>query len=644
MNRTPLFMLVGLLLLVFWLGARSLDADAIWNDEFYSIYDAGGALYGPKTPLDIWNGVAERNPWHTPGFFLILGGWGALTGWQPPTLRLLSLLFGLLAVAWTYRLGRDWLAPQAGLYAAALVGLSVFFIHYTHEIRMYTLLVLLVAFTLWAYLRIVRSAPPPRRLLWLGLLCGMVGLLYIHYYAALVLVMIGVYHLALLPSGLPRRRWLNIAGVMLLAGLLFLPWAGTLLAGLTAAAESTQLHERALTPPEILLRIGYLFGNGEPLALAVGLVLALVGSLPLLRQRQMRARVSTIWVLALGLVGLLLLANLLLRIMHEGRVRYVIMLWTPLALLVALGLYSLRQRLPRAGGLLVWLLLGGWFAFGLVNQSSAGFSANLDGIRYDFPLDVIAARLRDEVQAEDVVVSYLPDGSPIWVAERNQDIAAFYFSGVPVVSSTMRMPNTPELRSDALEFTRQSLGGRLRVWLAHRQDEPRPLLYGDLVERMGDDGYALCRTIQSDDFIHIDLYTRETLCCLQYDKTEPQIARYGGDITLTGVQLLPVEDEGGRLPVIMTWAQAASVPPYVYSVALHLWAADGTVVAQADYGLEIPATTCQRALLEVAALEPGEYTLHAAVYDWQTGERLPGVNAAGEAAGDMLPIATVMIE
>src|SRR5215216_3120094 len=121
MKRRLWWWLIPLMLLVFWLGARGLNADPIWSDEYYSIYSAGLGPFGPLTPAGIWERIAGYDPWHTPGFFTLLNLWGRLVGGNPPALRALAMLLALLALAWTYRLGRDVMTPRAGLYAALVM-------------------------------------------------------------------------------------------------------------------------------------------------------------------------------------------------------------------------------------------------------------------------------------------------------------------------------------------------------------------------------------------------------------------------------------------------------------------------------------------------------------------------------------------
>src|SRR5690606_14646235 len=117
----------------------------------------------------------------------------------------------------------------------------------------------LTTFTFWVYLRIIQR-PRVHQLEWLALLVGTLGHLYIHYFAALPLAALMLYHLLFVPK---NRRWWAVVLTLGLAGLLFLPWLRNLMIGLELAADSEQLHEIALSPGAALERLLMLFGNGS---------------------------------------------------------------------------------------------------------------------------------------------------------------------------------------------------------------------------------------------------------------------------------------------------------------------------------------------------------------------------------------------
>jgi hypothetical protein len=630
-------LLIPLLLLTFWLGARGLNIDPIWGDERLSIFDAGGWPYEPRTPADIWVGVTNRNPWHAPGFFIILSFWGRIVGWQPPVLRLLPLLFGVLAVAWTYRLGRDWTrSPLVGLVGAATVGVSAFFVHYLHELRMYTLFALLTAFSLWVYWRIIH---PPKAIagtlnltplqtqtrsqnpiwLYLGLLAGAVSMLYTHYFAALPLFAIGLYHLLFAPK---NKRWWQVVFVMLVAGLIFLPWFNSLLLGIGRAAsdQAGYVRARAATLPETIQRVSYLFSNDNLILLGGAVVLAL------LAWKQRGAR--QIWFFALSIFALILLVNSYFRIMTLTRMRYTLGLWPLLGLVVGLGVMYLTKRWRWAAP----LFLGAWLIFGISASANRGFISGLfvDGRSYIFPWNRVREDFLEHAQPGDALVINVPEerGS---LASGNQTIATYYLSE-SFVRVTVADWMLDERQQDAVYDTALDFAGQSsRVWVAYEANQ-RP---SDLPRFEGrlSENYDVCPLGLNISTVRFDLYTQSPVCCLPADDA-PVLIQYDEGISVTGLDPLP--ETADTLPVLLGWKIDDAVPPYQYSVALHVLDEQDNLVAQADYGLPEIAFSCQRAEIALENLPPGHYSLHLIIYAWESGERLTGEVVETGVTGDRL--------
>jgi hypothetical protein len=483
--------LVPLLLLTFWLGARSLDADAIWLDEYFSIYDSGGGAYGPLSPMDIWQRVGERNPWHAPGYFIILNLWERAVGAEPAALRALSLLFGVLAVAWTYALGRRLVSHHVALYAAVVLGTSAFFVYYLHEIRMYTLIAFLAAFALWVYLRLIDLCHEPTIWLWLGLLASAALLLYTHYLAAIPLVAIGLYHLLFVPK---TRRWWQVVGVMALAGALFLPWVGSLVAGLGLATGDESLHDRALSTRQAVEKLAFLFSNG-----GVALFAAFAGlSLLAFRRGGWRS-----WFFPLVMLAVMLAINARFEIIPAGRIRYLLSLWPLLAIIVALGMAQLARWKP-----LPLLALVAWAGIGLWNVGNPGFTSDLASTDYVFPLHLIDDQLRAYGQAGDFVIDYLSDGMASITYDRTAD---FYFSrrGMRFDNIEMRANDSEQdvEEREALDIA----ASHPRVWLAYVPDN-RPTGLSAFEARLAE-GYTLCGAKVDEPALHLDLYARSPADC-----------------------------------------------------------------------------------------------------------------------------------
>ena len=273
--------------------------------------------------------MARVNRLMPPGYFLLLNLWGRAVSWEPAALRVLSLLVGALGVCMTYRLGRDLFGKRMGLASAALLGTSSMVVYYMHELRMYAAVPFLTALMLWAYFRVVNSSEKQGVGVWLALLAGAAGLLYTHYFAGIAVIALGGYHLLFAPK---TRRWWQVTGLLIVAGLLFLPWG---IAVLTAGGGGTTGEsENALRVLDAIYRIGMNFANGNFLAFALVCVFALMA-------RSSNAR--RVIILTLLLLLLYIVANVALQVLHGGRLRYVLALWTPLALVSAIGLRQLSR-------------------------------------------------------------------------------------------------------------------------------------------------------------------------------------------------------------------------------------------------------------------------------------------------------------
>jgi hypothetical protein len=646
------WLMIPLLLLVFAVSARWLNADPVWADEFFSIRDAAGSLERPLPPWEVWHDLGVRNPWHVPGFFLLLNGWGRAVGWTPFALRALSLLVGLLAVAFTYRLGRDFISAKAGLFAAVVLGSSAFFIYYLHELRMYTLFALFTVLTLWAYLTLVhrsggrsvkdiasgrgvqdagsgRGIPQgdfalPRPYVWgiyAALLGGAVGLLYTHYFAALPLVAIGVYH-ALYGLVIWRKQqaesvrgWLAVSGTLLLAGLLFLPWLSVLLEGLSRAAAAEELHARALDAGEAVSKLLFLFGNGSPLLLVlagIGIVLALRG------QGVRRLLFFTVAVIAAGLV-----ANGVLQLMHGGRLRYLMSALPLLALLAGAGL----ARWRRVG----WLLLAAWLIGGINAVGQPDF-VDIDGGATRYPSQQVAAAIRADAWASDLVVNFTQNFPGYFPGAGEIDFGTLPVSYAFIGGDESLFVRHMVIDDNPLdEPTLDALWTHDRLWVAS-VPENLPAAYDTFAATLRE-SYQFCRAAAAPA-MQVELYARSPVCCLNDESAA--LLRFGEGITLNGVDV--PASAAGVLPVSLLWTVTGGVAPHAYSVSLQILDTAGAKVAQADYGLAAQLHTCQRAEVDISALPPGTYTVHATVYAWETGERLPGVVIASGATGDLLPV------
>ncbi len=655
---------VPVLLLAAWLGARSLDADAIWYDEFFAIYNAGGAHHGPLPPQEILRRLAEYNPWQGPGYPLMLAGWGALMGWSAFAGRAFSLLAGLLAIAWTYRLGRDMASPRVGLSAALTLAASAFFVDYLHELRAYTLYALFTAMTLAAYWRLMTRKPGP--VTQGSLLLGMLGLLYTHYFAGLAAVGLGLYHLLFARK---TRSWRRVTLLMGAAAVLFLPWLAVMLRAVDLATADAARQGRALDAGETFQAVLYAFSNG------VIVLLVVVGAAAFARGRS----AGLLWFLAGFVLALSLILNALVPVITH--VRYLMALWPLLALLVGLGVERLSAHgVPPRLVMAVWIGAGLWNAFNLAFIDGLFRDVHHDFFRPHLPVHTMTRTIAANLQTEDGVAFDAPVNAWAWAGAFD-----YYMKPFPVHYTMLDWLTTSSQEGLFYGLAQEFLADRARVWLGVERDFPpdftprmnsapggslsppatefsarsglipggdKPRSAGsnhpptEIIARLAefervlaDEGFIRCGSYLDLSNLTLDLYSRGHDCCLP-PANPTSIMSFGGNIQLTHFNAMQTDEQ---LQVLAAWQAAPDVPRNTYSVALHLEDEDGQLAAQADYGLPPDAYACRVARISLADLPDGDYTLMITVYNWATGGRLPAVRTATGEEGERLVVETFVI-
>ncbi|AFZ58233.1 glycosyltransferase family 39 protein [Anabaena cylindrica FACHB-243] len=163
---------------------------------------------------------------HPPIFFLSQHFWLRLFGNSEAAMRSLNTLISIAAMGGAYGLGKFILGHRGGLFLAALLGISPFYLFHSLNFRMYAPLVLWAVLSAWSLLHLIEQQnsqnPQSRRsqIFWNGLLIisSAAGLMTFYLYAYWLIV------LGVLVLYLDRRHWLQ-HGLRLGSGvLLTMPW------------------------------------------------------------------------------------------------------------------------------------------------------------------------------------------------------------------------------------------------------------------------------------------------------------------------------------------------------------------------------------------------------------------------------------
>jgi hypothetical protein len=587
--------LIGLFLVITWLGARNLNADGVWYDEWWSMYNAGAGWFGePLSPVDIWNRLATEDPWQLPGYPWMLSAWGNSVGWTEYTARTLSLVAGILAVAVTYRLALDISRHRIVAYgAAATLGGSTWLIYYLHEIRGYTIIVLLAALLLLLYLRIIKR---PRGIVtYAAFLLTMVTLLYIHYFCALFVAVIGLWHLTGLPQGLRSRHWWLTLACFMIAGATLLPF----LADVLYATSVTQTQNRAVLDPASLLSIVgdmvYAFGN-------TGVALVVLLAFFSLRSR-------SAWKFWLFMVILLALDMAGYYYLKVNEIRYSMAIMPIFALIMGFGVYELSKVRVRPA-----LIASIWLISTVVVDQNFDVRSVLNRTQPQ-PVREMAQILTPRLQEGDVVLNILGAGNR--PSLQLHPIVQYFDDWAPQVQ--VLEIETRHTVQNYVPRIREAVGNANRVWVTY---DPRWISteWSLLMYWLNEHNIYQCATITDTDDLHILAFGRLT--------DSAPIFTYGEGIQIQPIGTINAQD--GTFSVWLGFNVPQNTPSGTYSVALHVENGAGQMNTQMDYALPEVGQSCR--MVEIPLNQPleDEYHLFTMVYGWQTGERLMGTTPDGE--------------
>jgi uncharacterized membrane protein len=349
---------------------------------------------GGRGVADTIRSLAVNDPQHPPLFFALARLWAYVAGSSITSLRALSALFGLLALA-----AGGWLAyvlfgsRRTALIAVALLAISPFQILYAKEAREYSLWVATVAASSAALLLALKSRSMRA---WLIYSLTLAAALYT--FPNTVLVVLG-HGLFLLFQARSRQVFRQFAAAVGGAFILFLPWIGVMVLQRGALRAGTDWTTESVPLSTLLHSWLVVFGLGVfdkkegPTSVGTlpGLVfgavlLAEVAALVVLRLRGPRAA----WLLVASLIFAtafpLMLADVATGGIRSVTPRYLapVYLALPIALafLISRGLFSDRGR-TRAVTALV--------ALGTIAASAAAYAESANARVWWNQDDVAAA-------------------------------------------------------------------------------------------------------------------------------------------------------------------------------------------------------------------------------------------------------------
>lgn len=243
--------IAGVALLALALRLFRIDGQSAWFDEAFTIH-ASASPWGDMLRIL----VQDFN--HPPLHSALVHWWFDVFGVGVLQARVLSAIFGTMAVVALYWLGSLLFDRRTALLAALLLAISQLGIIYSQEARGYSLLVFLFAIASGFFVKAFRAGNISAFACFVATATLM---LYVHYYAIFALGGFVIFALVFRArSSIPALWWVAAVGVIIVA---YLPW---LTSGVVESAVrnpqgavSDQLFARLASP----LRALNWFNNGK---------------------------------------------------------------------------------------------------------------------------------------------------------------------------------------------------------------------------------------------------------------------------------------------------------------------------------------------------------------------------------------------
>ena len=155
MNKNHTLILILIVLLGLLLRLWNIDKpEGMWNDEYLT-----WSIANLKFPQDFFKGVA--NNCHAPLHYFYLKGWMAIFKDSDVSLRVSSLVPGVISIFTMYLCAKEYLVKKHGelcaLAAAFITAISGFLIYFSQEVRIYSLTFLIASMVLFYSLRVFNN-------------------------------------------------------------------------------------------------------------------------------------------------------------------------------------------------------------------------------------------------------------------------------------------------------------------------------------------------------------------------------------------------------------------------------------------------------------------------------------------------------
>lgn len=624
----------------------ALSAQSLWNDEGTSVALSQLSLEA------ITNGAARDI--HPPLYYYLLHFWMPLVGQSEFAVRFLSVIAGVLTVAFVFRIAYAVFDEEVAIFAAYLAAFSPFQVYYSQETRMYiwvTLWATVSVFAMTMMLKRVASRQSPvvsptmnsrtkRTLFWLLYIVATTAMLYTQYVGAFVVVAENLAFVAWLifairdhssfvfrpassvvrpPSSVKHSLAFWVIG-QLVIGSLFLPWflfAGGQLASWPSVSEPIDL-------PTLLWRMLNVFSVGVTLNPGGAILMAIAFAIVFFVGWRRAHDAHTNWIIV-TLILWTLVPIAIMYIVSLSRPAYnpkfLLLATPPFFILAARGLATIYPGVFLHHRYTNWRNPFRYLNFAIAILVAAGPLTSLDNYYHE------PKYARDDYRGiVQFIDAHARAGDGILIdAPAQIDVVRYYWRGNQQLFLLPRMrPPEPNATRDDVDAMLNKITRLFAIFYATEQSDPQAIIDHRLAER------AFKARDEWRGNVRLAIYgiapnPRGALQAID--------AQVGDEIVLQSYRLDQREARAGDvLTLTLNW-RAEQTPSTRTKVFVHLIAANGKLIAQRDGEpvSDLRITTTWRAGEIIAdnygvfiepGTPPGEYKLVIGMYRADNGARL----------------------
>lgn len=494
--------LVAILLTSFLLSVYGINEHPYRRDELTALGHMGILSNKTTTIEDTVQSLVKYSPTHPPLFYVLGNFWRTIVSSHFFTISLLPIFFAVLSLAFTYRLAKDINGFALAITSTILLMFSVLFLHYSNEMRQYSMLICGTSAVWLIYLRSIKFRHPLKLIPLIIIIIIVASYIYTHYIAVFILLSLGLYHLVAVPK---TKNWWKISISFFIAGLLFIFW----LPNISDAVDIINALKEVENPQilyndDLLFLVPRFFGNGEPILFIILMALSFFAVF--------QKRIGSLYALYMIISLFVIISILNGQFEIIRRMRYMLPALVPFCIFAAFGLVNLSRL--RFGITLASILMITWIGSGYVFRLDNQFESEIGitGIAESLEYQLLDSLIRSELTSDDFLFLVVQDFKSLKESKQKTNSTDKYYLDLVDVGR-YRIHSSTELGTFKLDKALDKLDSRSDFWLTYRfEPNADHLKFLDAVEP----DYQLCQSIPYGNQSYFEQYVKisefDSLC------------------------------------------------------------------------------------------------------------------------------------